>query len=177
MNCDKKWCDENFKKGLLIGGLLAGVLVAFGMSKKGKELREKVLEYSEDLYNEVRRRALEWGETTREAYDEIVGRVGEEFARRKGMALEMKNTLVERLKEKWDEFQVDMLFGKVKNRFKDAADKSREGFDRVVHEVVDEYEKRKDLSGLIKYRLVRNLKRKWDELKEGVVDRNDEGWR
>jgi hypothetical protein len=70
-----------------------------------------------------------------------------------------------------------MLFGKVKNRFKDAADKSREGFDRVVHEVVDEYEKRKDLSGLIKYRLVRNLKRKWDELKEGVVDRNDEGWR
>lgn len=170
-------CDKNFKKGLIIGGLLGGILVAFGMSKKGKELREKALEYSQELYNEVKKRALEWGETTRESYDELVRRVVEEFARRKEMALDMKDMLAERLQEKWNEFQTDMLLIKVKNRFREAADTSREGFETIIHEVVDEYEKRKDLSGLMKYRLVRELKGRWEEIKDASRKSSPEdGW-
>jgi gas vesicle protein len=176
-------CDKNFKKGLLAGGLLAGVLVAFGMSKKGKNLQKKVLESSQELYGEVKKVALEWGETTRESYNEIVERAAEEFARRKEMARDMKDALIEKLQDKWGEFQLDMLFGKVKNRFKSLEEKSKEGFEKLVHEIVDEYEKHKDLGGFVKYRLVRDLKRKWDELeapeseKKSKSSHQDEGWR
>lgn len=173
---NEKKCTSDFKKGLLLGSILGGVLVGFGMSKKGKELREKAMEYSQELFVEVRKKVVEWGEMSRDAYEDMIRRAAEEFTRRKGLALEMKEMLVERLRTKWDDLQSDMLFRKVRSRFNEGLDKTREGFERAVHEIVDEYEKRKDLSGFMKYRLVRDLKRKWEEVK-GESEESSEGWR
>jgi gas vesicle protein len=173
-------CDKNFKKGFVIGSLFGGALVAFGMSKKGKELREKAMDYSQELYGELRKKMIEWGEMSKDAYEDMVKRAVDEFARRKGMAIEMKNALVERLKERFDDLQTDLLLRKVKARFSEEADKTKEGFDKVVHEIVDEFEKKKDINGLMKYRLVRDLKRKWEEVNSPNDDSENsssEGWR
>jgi gas vesicle protein len=173
-------CDKNFKKGLVVGSILGGALVAFGMSKKGKELRTKLMDYSEELSKELKKRAVELGVTTKEMYEDMVHRAVEEFAKQKELALDLKEKLVEQLKQKWDDIQTDLLWRKVKNKFKETQDKTREGFDKVVHDIVDEYESKKDLAGYMKYRLVRDLKKKWNEVaqsNEHTKDSSEEGWR
>lgn len=169
-------CDKNFKKGLVMGSLLGGILVALGMSQKGKEIREKVVDYAQELSSELKKKAIEWGETTKETYNEMVRRAVEEFARQKGLALETKEAVIEKLEDKWDEIQSEIVFRKVKNRFKNEAEKTTENFEKLVHEIVDEYESRKNLPAYFKYRLVKDLKRRFDELLDESETTSTKGW-
>jgi gas vesicle protein len=167
--------NKNFKKGFLLGGLLGGLAVALGMSKKGKELQSKAADYAQDLYKEVQAKMMELGESSKDMYNDLVKRSVEEFAKRKGMAVEMKEDLMEKLREKWNELQMEMLFKKVKSRFADAKEKTQEEFENAVHAVADEYENAKDVAGYAKYRIVRELKKRWKEVKEN--DNEDKkGW-
>jgi gas vesicle protein len=168
--------NKNFKKGLVLGGILGGLAVAFGMSKKGKELQNKAADYAQELYKEVQAKMAELGDSSKELYADLVKRSVDEFAKRKGMALEMKEDIVEKLRDKWNEMQMEMLFKKVKNRFADAAEKTQEEFENIVHAVADEYENAKDVAGYAKYRIVRDLKKRWNEVNDTKEENDKKGW-
>jgi gas vesicle protein len=168
--------DQHFKKGFLLGSLVGGALVALGFSKKGKEWQAKVAEHSQELYKELRSKVLELGEGSREVYVEMVRRATDEFAKRKELAREAKDMLVSKLHDKWDELQAEVLFKKVKQRFGQVGEKSKEEFEKIIHEIVDQFEEKKDLAGYMKYRLVRDLRKRWEEIKDTEPKDQKEGW-
>lgn len=168
-------CDKNFKKGLLVGGVLGGVVVALGMSKKGREMQKKAWEYSQELCKELHKKMIEWGEISKETYKDLARRATDELVKRKEMAMSMKDMVVDRLEDKWEDVQNDLLFRKTKHAFEEMGDKTRDTYERVVQEIVEDYATRKDLGMLMKYKLTRDLKRKWDDLKTNNKE-NLKGW-
>lgn len=169
--------NKNFKKGLVLGSILGGLAVALGMSKKGKELQSKAADHAQELYKEVQAKMAELGDSSKELYADLVKRSVDEFAKRKGMAIEMKEDIVERLRAKWNEMQMEMLFKKVKNRYGEAKEKTQEEFENIVHAVADEYENAKDVAGYAKYRIVRELKKRWKEIADEDDEKNTkDGW-
>jgi hypothetical protein len=59
------------------------------------------------MLNEVKTLEERKEELTKDKYDEIVDMAVEEYAKKKQMAMDAKETLVEALKDKWDELQED----------------------------------------------------------------------
>lgn len=90
-----------FKKGLVLGGLLGATLMWLNLSPKGKEMKAKIMEHVDALYNQLRESLKQLEGPTREMYDALVERAVEEYAAKKEMAVDMKNALVKELKRRW----------------------------------------------------------------------------
>jgi gas vesicle protein len=97
-----------FKKGLVVGGLVAGILTWLNVSPKGKEYRDKLLSHIEPLFNELKESLKQLEGPTREMYDALVERAVEEYALKKEIAVDVKNNLVKELKKKWKELEKEL---------------------------------------------------------------------
>ncbi len=167
--------DCGFKKGLVVGGLIGGALVALASTRRAQEMRERLVNYSEDLYRELQESAEDWAAQTKEKYLEMVDKVTEEFVKSKKLALHLKKQLSDKLEEKWDDFQADQLYRQVKVKFEELADKTRINYDKLVETVVQEYmasEDRGEAGIVLANKLKRALKQseRYQKLKQAYED-------
>lgn len=97
-----------FKKGLFLGGLLGAALMWLNATPKGKEMRAKLLDQANDLYNQLKESIKQLEGPTKEMYDALVERAVEEYAAKKEMAIDMKNQLVRELKKRWERLEKEI---------------------------------------------------------------------
>lgn len=99
-----------FKKGLILGGLLAvGAAVGLAMSDKGQQLSEDVQKDLKTLAKQLKKRLHTLEDITEESFDELVSTVVDEFAKQNEIAEEVKATLVKSLKAMWNEMEAVVL--------------------------------------------------------------------
>ena len=94
-----------FKKGLFLGGLLGAALMWINATPKGKEMRAKLLEHLDPLFNELKISLKKLEGPTQEMYDALVERAVAEYASKKELAEEIKMQLIKQLKRKWSEIR------------------------------------------------------------------------
>ena len=97
-----------FNKGLLLGGAIGAVLVWLNISPQGKELRAKLRQHGEPLFNELKNSLRQLEGPTREMYEALVERAVEEYASKKEMAADLKTLLTKELKRRWSDLQADL---------------------------------------------------------------------
>lgn len=98
----------NFKKGLFLGGLLGAAAVWLNATPKGKEMRAKMLDHLNPLFNELKESIKQLEGPTKEMYDALVERAVEEYATKKELAMDMKAVLIRKLKKKWVEIEKEI---------------------------------------------------------------------
>lgn len=98
----------NFKRGLLLGGLVGAVTMWLNATPKGKEMRAKLLAHLEPLYNELKSSIKQLDGPTKEMYNALVERAVEEYGAKKELADDMKMILVKRLKKKWAQLEKEV---------------------------------------------------------------------
>lgn len=99
-----------FKKGLILGGLLAvGAAVGFAITKEGQELTEELQKDLKALAKHLKTNLHQIEDVTKEKYDDAVANVVEEYAKKKELANDAKNTLIQTLKAKWHEMEQEYL--------------------------------------------------------------------
>lgn len=99
-----------FKKGLLLGGLLAAA-AAFGysISKEGKELSEEAQNNLKVLAKKVKNKLHTVDDISQERFRELVSTIVEEYAEKKKLATEVKTELVSALSGMWKSMESDYL--------------------------------------------------------------------
>ncbi len=98
----------NFKRGLFLGGLLGAALMWLNATPQGKEMRAKLLEHLNPLYEELKASIKQLEGPTKEMYCALVERAVEEYAAKKEMAAELKEMLIRQLKKKWKELEKEI---------------------------------------------------------------------
>ncbi|EKD42890.1 MAG: hypothetical protein ACD_72C00544G0003 [uncultured bacterium] len=91
----------NFKRGLVLGGAVGAFLTWLNVTPQGKEMRAKILQHFEPLYNELKASIKQLEGPTQEMWDALVERAVEEYGNKKELAEEVKNNLMKELKKKW----------------------------------------------------------------------------
>lgn len=97
-----------FKKGLFLGGLLGAALMWLNATSKGKEMRAKIADHLEPLFNELKVSLKQLEGPTQEMYDALVERAVAEYAVKKELAEDIKNQLVRQLKKRWSKLQHEL---------------------------------------------------------------------
>ncbi len=97
-----------FNKGLVLGGVLGAALVWLNVTPKGKELRAKVTQHFEPLFNQLKDSLKQLEGPTREMYDALVERAVEEYAAKKEIATDLKIALVRELKKRWKDVEAEL---------------------------------------------------------------------
>lgn len=98
----------NFKRGLILGGALGAFLTWLNVTPQGKEMRTKILQHLEPLYNELKDSISQLEGPTQEMWDALVERAVEEYGAKRELADEVKNNLIKQLKKKWVQLQKDI---------------------------------------------------------------------
>lgn len=98
----------NFKKGMVLGGVIGAALMWLNVTPKGKELRTKMMAHLEPLYDQLRESLRQLEGPTREMYDALVERAVEEYGNKKELAMDVKDQLVRQLKKRWRELERDL---------------------------------------------------------------------
>jgi len=99
-----------FKKGLILGGLLAAVAgVGLAMTKEGKELSEEAQNHLKTLSKDVKKGLHKLGDVTQEGYDELVTSVVEKYSVKKELASNVKEELVSALDDMWKMMEAEHL--------------------------------------------------------------------
>ncbi|OGH95033.1 MAG: hypothetical protein A2538_05120 [Candidatus Magasanikbacteria bacterium RIFOXYD2_FULL_41_14] len=97
---------NKFKKGLILGGLLAvGAAAKFVMSKEGQDLTEDLQKDLKTLAKHLKSNLHELEDVTKERYNELVAGVVEEYAKNKELIGDAKDKLVTALQDKWQEME------------------------------------------------------------------------
>ncbi len=97
--------ENKFKKGIVLGGILAAAGIVFGLTrtKKGQELTEEMQADLKALAKKLKKQLGQLEDITKEKYEEVVEQVTEVYAKKKELAVDAKDTLMNALKEKWGE--------------------------------------------------------------------------
>lgn len=93
-----------FKKGLFLGGLLGAGLVWMSTTKKGREVREKVLDYAAEVYSDVKDKVMAsggWDKMTKSKYIKLVRETVDTYAVKNGLARNVKNMVVKLVANQW----------------------------------------------------------------------------
>ena len=105
-----------FKKGLFLGGLLGAGMVWMSTTKKGREMREKLLDHAANVYGQVKEKAMAsdaWATMTKNKYVAMVQEAVDKYAVQSGLAESMKNFVVKLVSAQWKNLQGE---GKKRNR-------------------------------------------------------------
>lgn len=97
-----------FTKGLLFGGVLGAAAMWLNATPKGKEMRAKLMEHLDPLYNQLKESIKQLEGPTKEMYCALVERAVEEYGAKKEMAEDVKNMLVKNLKKKWKDLEKEI---------------------------------------------------------------------
>lgn len=98
----------NFKRGLVLGGALGAFLTWLNVTPQGKEMRAKIMQHLEPLYNELKASIKQLEGPTQEMWDALVERAVEEYSNKKELAEEVKLNLIKQLKKKWIQLQKEI---------------------------------------------------------------------
>ncbi|MEK7643781.1 MAG: hypothetical protein AAB390_00570 [Patescibacteria group bacterium] len=102
--------ENKFKKGLILGGLLAaGAAIGLAMTKGGKELSEELQKDLKTLARHLKKGLHNLDDVTKESFDTLVATIVEEYSKKKELAIDTKKALVDALEEKWQEMEIEYL--------------------------------------------------------------------
>lgn len=105
--------ENKFKKGLILGGVLAvAAAVGFVMTKEGQELSEDLQKDLKTLAKQLKKNLNKLEDVTKDVFNESVEMVVEEYAKKKEMADDAKKSLVAALQDKWHEMEQEYLTDK-----------------------------------------------------------------
>lgn len=97
---------NTFKKGLILGGILAlGAAVGFMTTKSGQEMSEELQKDLKALSKKLRKQLYTLEDVTKEHFDELVSVLVDEFAKDHALAVNAKNQLLAALDETWIEME------------------------------------------------------------------------
>ncbi|MBI5222386.1 MAG: hypothetical protein HY980_02725 [Candidatus Magasanikbacteria bacterium] len=86
-----------FKKGLLLGGLLGAGLMWLSVTKKGKEVREQILDHAAVVYPKIKAQVLasdQYKKLNKNQYVKLVKEYVDKYAIENGLAESVKNMVV-----------------------------------------------------------------------------------
>lgn len=108
-----------FRKGLILGGLLAAAAaLGFSMTHEGQQLTEELQKDLKTLARQLKRSLHKLEDVTKEKFDELVATVVEEYAKKKELAGDAKKTLIATLQSKWHEMEAEYLSEKDEEKTK-----------------------------------------------------------
>jgi gas vesicle protein len=111
--------ENIFKKGLILGGLLAvGSAIGFAMTKEGQELTEELQKDLKVLAKHLKKNLHQMKDVTKESFDGLVTATVEEFAKKKELASDAKKALITALQAKWHEMEEEYLAEKDEEKTK-----------------------------------------------------------
>lgn len=93
-----------FKKGLFLGGLLGAGFMWLNTTKKGKELRDNLLVYAADVYEEVKKKitsSKQWETLTKNEYVRTVEEVVNKYAVEHDLSDKIRDTIEKVVKAQW----------------------------------------------------------------------------
>src|SRR3989339_1209418 len=93
-----------FKKGLFVGGLLGAGLMWLNATKKGKQVRDELLDYAADVYGEVKNKVTsseQWSSMTKSKYYQAVEEVVNKYAVENGLVDNMRDMVEKLVKAQW----------------------------------------------------------------------------
>ena len=96
-------------KTLVMGGLIAGALVAFSKTKKGQALHKKLTSRAEDLYEKIEIKLSKVKKITQAAYNDAVDAVVKIYAKEKGLTEEATAKISKELKARWKDFKNEII--------------------------------------------------------------------
>jgi len=106
--------ENKFKKGLILGGLLAvAAVVGFTMTKKGQELTEELQKDLKTLAKRLKKNLGQLEDVTKENFNELVDSLVEEYADQHKLVAKAKTSLAKALQAKWHEMEKEYLAEKV----------------------------------------------------------------
>lgn len=98
--------ENKFKKGLILGGLLAAVAaLGFTMTKEVQQLTEDLQNDLKPLAKHLKKNLHKLHDVTKENFDELVIQVVEEYTSKKELASDTKKSLILALQAKWQEME------------------------------------------------------------------------
>lgn len=102
--------ENKFKKGLILGGLLAvGAVVGIMMSKNGEQLTEELQKDFKALSKHLKKNLSKLEDVTKENFNELVTKVVDEYAEKKELVSDAKKSLTSALEDKWQEMEEEYL--------------------------------------------------------------------
>lgn len=102
--------ENKFKKGLILGGLLAvATAVGFAMTREGKELTEDLQKDLKSLAKHLKTNLHQLEDVTKENFNDLVVNIVEEYVKKKEMAIDAKKALITALQDKWNEMEEEYL--------------------------------------------------------------------
>lgn len=100
-----------FKKGLFLGGLLGAGLMWLSTTKKGREVREQILDHAAKIYVKVKEQVLvspQYENFTKNEYVQMVKEYVDKYAIQNGLADSVKNMIVKIVSLQWNNLQSDL---------------------------------------------------------------------
>lgn len=98
--------DNKFKKGLILGGILAALAtIGFAITKEGQQLTEELQKDVKALAKNLKKGLHSLQDITKEKFDELVTTVVDEYAEKKKMAGDAKQKLITALQAKWHDME------------------------------------------------------------------------
>ena len=82
-----------FKKGLFFGGILGAGMMWLNTTKKGKEMREEMLDHAAEIYVTIKEKALnskQYQDLNKNEYVKMVKEMVDKYAVKNGMADNIK---------------------------------------------------------------------------------------
>jgi len=100
-----------FKGGLLLGGLLGAGLMWLTVTKKGKEVREKLLDQAAEVYENLKKQILtsaQYKKLNKNEYVKLVKEYVDKYAVKNGLAENVKNMVIKIVSAQWQNLQNEM---------------------------------------------------------------------
>ncbi len=102
--------ENKFKKGLILGGLLAAAAtIGLVMSEPGQELTEELQKDLKTLVKKLKKNLHKLEDVTKDHFDKLVSEIVEEYAQKKELAGEIKDAFISALQSKWSEMEKEYL--------------------------------------------------------------------
>lgn len=93
------------KKTLVLGGLLGAGLVWLTGTKKGKEVREQILDYSADIYMDVKKKVEKMDKkynVSKSAFTKMVKETADTYFEKNPMAAAVKDVILKTVVSQWE---------------------------------------------------------------------------
>lgn len=100
--------ENKFKKGLILGGLLAvGAAIGLAMTHEGKELTEEMQKDLKALAKHLKKNLADIEDVTKEKFDDIATTTVEEYVAKKELAEDTKKAFVKALQATWHDMEAE----------------------------------------------------------------------
>lgn len=100
-----------FKKGLFLGGLLGASMVWLNTTKKGREVKGKLLDQAADIYLDLKDKVMQsqaLDKLSKQDFVVMVKEAVDKYAVQNGMADKVKNMVTKLISTQWNNLQKEL---------------------------------------------------------------------